>query len=148
MVGANTIINDNPALTVRLTEGQNPLRLVIDPNNRIPTNAKIFSENGETVVFTKNPKQNQEGVAYAKLEDEKAILKSVLKTCYDLQIQSILVEGGAHTLQTFIDAKLWDEARVLTGINSFGTGLKAPSLNLTPTETHHLGKDILNVFYR
>lgn len=148
LVGANTIINDNPELTVRLVEGQNPVRLIIDPNNRISVDANIFSTSGKTVVFTNSPKPNRENITYAKLEDGKPILESVLKTCYDLQIQSILVEGGAHTLQSFIDAQLWDEARVLTGASSFGQGLKAPSLNLTPAETHQYGKDALNIFRR
>ncbi|AEV31946.1 riboflavin biosynthesis protein RibD [Owenweeksia hongkongensis DSM 17368] len=148
LVGAKTIINDNPELTVRLVEGQNPMRLIIDPNNRIPKDAKIFSESGKTVVFSNELQASQENITYFELDSKKLVLESVLKACYDLQIQSILVEGGAHTLQSFIEANLWDEARVLTGASSFGQGLRAPSLTLNPTETHRFGKDSLRIFYR
>ncbi|WP_417608833.1 bifunctional diaminohydroxyphosphoribosylaminopyrimidine deaminase/5-amino-6-(5-phosphoribosylamino)uracil reductase RibD [Owenweeksia hongkongensis] len=148
LVGAKTIINDNPELTVRLVDGENPIRLVIDPNNRIPKDAKIFSESGKTIVFTNEPQANQENITYFELDSKKSVLESILKTCYNLQIQSILVEGGAHTLQSFIEANLWDEARVLTGASSFGQGLRAPSLTLNPAETHRMGKDSLRIFYK
>ena len=147
LVGANTIINDNPELTVRLVDGQSPIRLVIDPYLKCPDTSKVLSVNGKTVVFTHTPKPSSENIVYAKLEEGTPILDSLLKTCYDLQIQSILVEGGAHTLQSFIDANLWDKARVLKGVSSFGKGLKSPSLSLTPKETHHFGKDVIKVYH-
>ncbi|WP_417589721.1 bifunctional diaminohydroxyphosphoribosylaminopyrimidine deaminase/5-amino-6-(5-phosphoribosylamino)uracil reductase RibD [Owenweeksia hongkongensis] len=148
LVGAKTIINDNPELTVRLVDGENPIRLVIDPNNRIPKDAKIFSESGKTIVFTNELQASLKNITYFELDSKKLVLESVLKACYDLQIQSILVEGGAHTLQSFIEANLWDEARVLTGASSFGQGLRAPSLTLNPAETHRMGKDSLRIFYK
>src|SRR5690606_31487006 len=106
LVGANTILNDDAELTVRLVDGKNPVRLIIDPNGKIPAGAKIFSASGKTVVFTKNPKPNRENIVFIELQKNVSVLKIVLKTCYDLQVQSVLVEGGAHTLQTFIDANI------------------------------------------
>lgn len=146
LVGANTILNDNPELTVRLLEGHNPVRLIIDPHGKCSLESKTFSASGHTVVFTNSPLPNQEHITFIELRQEDSILEKILSTCYNMQIQSMLVEGGTHTLQSFIDANLWDEARVLTGISSFGSGLRAPELKDKPKETHKFGKDILNVF--
>lgn len=148
LVGANTIINDNPELTVRLVDGQSPVRLIIDPHLKCPDTSKVFSASGKTVVFSYTPKASKENIVYTKLEEGTSILDSVLQTCYDLQIQSVLVEGGAHTLQSFIAANLWNQARVLTGISSFGKGIKAPKISLEPEETHHFGKDVVKVYHR
>ncbi len=148
LVGANTVVNDNPELTTRLIEGKNPIRLIVDPNHKTHADARIFCVSGKTILFTNTPKTNKDNIIYAKLENGVTILDSVIKTCNHLKIQSILVEGGAQTIQTFINADLWDEARVLYGASSFGQGLLAPKMKLTPIETHHYGKDKLNIYRR
>ena len=66
--------------------------------------------------------------------------------CMRKNIQSILVEGGPTTLNTFIDADLWDEARVLTGINHISSGKKAPSLNCSPKKSFYFGKDLVTIY--
>ena len=148
LVGSNTVINDNPELTVRMIEGSDPVRLIIDPLNEIPTNSKILDGSVKTLVFTKKPLPDTSNLSYIDLNTEQDVLETVLKTCFDYEVQSLLVEGGAHTLRQFIDANLWDEARVLTGSPSFGQGLKAPLITKIPSESHSLGEDSLNIYHR
>lgn len=148
LVGANTVLNDNPELTVRMVDGKNPVRLVIDPNNRIPATAKVLDQTVPTVIFSNQPLENKTNLTYVKLDSGNEVIEQVLSTCYDLEIQSVLVEGGAHTLQQFIDANLWDEARVLVGTPHFGDGLKAPIISRTPSETHKFGNDMLNTYFQ
>ena len=62
------------------------------------------------------------------------------------QIQSVLIEGGTKTLQTFIDANLWDEANVFIGENSFKNGIKAPSFSAKLASQLHIKNDILNKY--
>ena len=146
LVGSNTVINDDPELTVRLVEGKNPVRLVIDPLSETPANAKAYNDAALNIAFITNHTSHlPESTLVVNFAED--VLNTIMETCYEHQLQSILIEGGAHTLQQFITAGLWDEARVLTGAPHFGEGLKAPALKSSPSETHTLGNDRLNIYY-
>ena len=66
-----------------------------------------------------------------------------MKALYQHQIQSVIIEGGRQTLQTFIDGNLWDEARIFVGNTQFATGTKAPILDKKPFEKYSIGNDEL-----
>lgn len=128
MVGYNTAINDNPSLTARFWQGNNPLRVVIDRNNSLPKSLKIFDNASPTLVIS---------------DTDPA---KILHTLYNRQIQSVIVEGGAHLHQAFINVNLWDEARIFTSPVRFNEGLKAAELKGKLTETQHLGDNILEIY--
>ncbi len=110
LVGANTVLEDNPSLTTRDWEGKSPQRIIIDSRNTIPKDAAVFNTEATThIINTTDP-------------------VNILQQLYDLNIQSVIIEGGTKTLQSFINVNLWDEARVFHGINRFGAGIKAPLL--------------------
>ena len=113
LVGTNTALKDDPLLTTRLWKGKNPIRIVIDKNLKLPHELKIFSKTTNTIIFNSLKNTIEENVEYIKLEN-KNFLEEILRTLYKLNIQSVLVEGGAKTLQSFIDKGLWDEARIIT----------------------------------
>ena len=128
VVGANTALHDDPALTTRLWKGNNAVRIVVDPSLRLPLHLKIFDKTVTTIVFNCLLNKQEEQLMYVKV-DKNSFLPSMLGQLYSLSIQSIIVEGGATLLQSFIDADLWDEARVI--INSqliIGNGISAPAL--------------------
>lgn len=146
LVGSNTVINDDPELTVRLVSGKSPTRLVVDPLGETPANAKVYNDTASTIAFMHKPNpQLPQRVRTITLSDD--VIPSVISTCYEHQVQSLLIEGGAHTLHQFINAGMWDEARVLTGSPHFGEGLKAPTLNVLPAKKHTLGSDQLTLYY-
>ncbi len=134
LVGTNTIIADNPLLTNRLWIGKNPVRLVIDNELKLPATAGIFNNDASTIVFNLKKETidvetilqaNQ--VYYYKIEKSKSVTAQIAEACYALNIQSILVEGGAKLLQLFIDEKLFDEARIITNKKMrIGKGLESP----------------------
>ncbi|WP_452226517.1 bifunctional diaminohydroxyphosphoribosylaminopyrimidine deaminase/5-amino-6-(5-phosphoribosylamino)uracil reductase RibD [Lacinutrix cladophorae] len=128
LVGTNTVILDNPSLTVRDYTGQNPIRVVLDRNNLLSKEYAVFNNDAETIIF----------------KDYTA--KDICKHLYKENINSIIIEGGSKTLQLFIDENLWDEARVFTGNILFKEGVKAPKLygKLIATET--IIKDTLKTF--
>ena len=128
LVGTNTALKDNPSLTTRLWKGKNPIRIVIDKNLKLPHELKIFSKTTNTIIFNSLKNTIEENVEYIKLEN-KNFLEEILRTLYKLNIQSVLVEGGAKTLQSFIDAGLWDEARVITNEEMIiESGIDAPEI--------------------
>jgi diaminohydroxyphosphoribosylaminopyrimidine deaminase/5-amino-6-(5-phosphoribosylamino)uracil reductase len=127
LVGKNTVLNDDPSLTVRAVEGKNPTRIVLDSNNEIPETAQIFNSDAETIVFNQHFESYNNGTKHVKVQ--KLDPSTILKTLFDMDIQSVLVEGGKRVLQSFIDNELWDEARIITGKNLFKSGTRAPEIN-------------------
>ncbi len=144
LVGWRTIQNDNPSLTTRAFTGQNPLRIVIDPQLKASKNAAVFTDGNETIVLNLLKEEEIGFVRYIKLKDISP--QSILETMFQLNIPSVLIEGGANTLSRFIESGLWDEALVITGQSSFKSGLKAPAISKTPVKTVLFGKDRLDYF--
>ena len=110
LVGTNTALQDNPTLTTRLWPGPNPLRLTIDRNGILPSTLHLKDNSTPTVIYSHES------------------IEEILADLYARGIQSLLVEGGAKLLQSFIDKGLWDEARIETAPLCLGQGTKAPTL--------------------
>jgi diaminohydroxyphosphoribosylaminopyrimidine deaminase/5-amino-6-(5-phosphoribosylamino)uracil reductase len=144
LVGWRTIQNDNPSLTTRAFKGPNPLRIVIDPGLKAPNDSVVFTDGLKTIVFNLLEEKEIREVQYIKLTDISPA--SVLQALHRMNIHSVLIEGGASTLNHFIESGLWDEALVISGKNQFKTGLHAPVISKTPIKTIPLGKDLLNYF--
>lgn len=135
LIGTNTAKLDDPELTNRLWNGNSPVRLIIDLDLKFSSDLKIFKNNATTIVFNlqKNSPEIHEPlnkqVYYYQVSAREKIIEEVLRACYELKIQSVLVEGGRKTLQSFIGKNLWDEARIITNTKMFvGEGLPAPQL--------------------
>lgn len=144
MVGTNTVLNDDPQLTVRLAEGKNPLRIILDRQLRLPENANVFDNSAPTLVFTDNDKTSERNINYIRLSSEKELTKNILDEAYKLNVCSILVEGGTQLLNTFIGSKLWDEARIFVNPDkNFVQGIKAPELDKHSATPQKSGHDLL-----
>lgn len=149
LVGTNTAHLDDPELTTRLWPGKDPIRLVLDRNLRLTTSLKLFSTGPSTIVFNNHQHSISEkrspdnlkssGLFYYQISGEKSAVQEIIKACFELNIQSILVEGGAQLLQSFINENSWDEARVICNEELIiGQGLAAPILKeyeVTKTES-------------
>jgi len=130
LVGTNTAILDDPALTARLWPGNDPLRLVIDLELKLPGHLKLFDDSVKTIVFTYNKKDATEKLIYHQLNKTEDVLAQIMSALYAMQVQSVIIEGGSKLLQSFIDAGLWDESRVITNFTlMIEEGLDAPVLN-------------------
>lgn len=128
LVGTNTALKDDPSLATRLWKGKNPLRVVIDKRFKLPSSLKIFDEEAGTVIFNSVKNDVRKSNRFIKLDDDDIVV-SMLQSLYQLNIQSIIIEGGAKTLQSFIDARLWDEARIITSTKlNIQNGVDAPEL--------------------
>ena len=129
LVGTNTALRDDPSLTTRLWPGTNPVRMVIDKELKLPVDLKLFNGSAKTIIFNYLKQEESEKLSYHQLNKEEEILQQILAKLYTLQIQSVMVEGGSKLLQAFIDADLWDEARIITNTEMIaGKGLNAPVL--------------------
>ena len=147
MVGATTAINDDPQLTARLWAGKQPLRIAISRNANIPSTHHLFDNSAETWIINEDKDDIINTVRYIQLSFGDQLLNEVMALLHQQKLTSLIVEGGAALLNSFINAGLWDEARVFTGNKEIGSGLTAPQLtNSTNTLTTHLNDDRLEVF--
>lgn len=134
LVGTNTAVADDPRLNTRLWKGANPIRVVLDRNLRIPQDSEVFQGSIKTIVICDqrqlpNSAYPGEHVVTEAIDFERSIAFQVCNILFKYEIQSLIVEGGSQTLQTFIDANLWDEAMVFTGGSTFKKGIKGPHLS-------------------
>ncbi|TCK64721.1 diaminohydroxyphosphoribosylaminopyrimidine deaminase [Winogradskyella wandonensis] len=128
LVGTNTVLQDNPSLTVRDWTGEHPIRVVLDKDLKLNSNFSVFDHKAETL----------------KMID--ADINSICKKLFEKNINSLIVEGGAKTLQSFINDDLWDEARVFIGNTEFMEGIKAPILKGKLSKEEMIKDDVLKVY--
>lgn len=146
LVGSRTVLNDDPALTVRHVFGRQPLRVVLDRTGSTPVESRVFDGAAPSLLFTEPHRAGLpvDQVILAGDEPLDAVLAEL-----DLRgIRSVLVEGGAELLAHFIRRGLWDEARVITGAVRFGSGTRAPELRGTLVHAGSVGNDELVLYTR
>ena len=130
MVGKNTVLCDNPFLTTRLVNKKNPVRIFIDKNLEVPLSFNIYNKEAKTLVFNNIKNDEKENIKWIKINFSDEVLKQISEKLFNLNIQSVLVEGGTFLLNSFIAENLWDEAFIFVNENlKFDTGIKAPSIN-------------------
>jgi diaminohydroxyphosphoribosylaminopyrimidine deaminase / 5-amino-6-(5-phosphoribosylamino)uracil reductase len=130
MAGTNTVMFDDPQLTNRLWTGNSPIRIVIDMDFRLPSSLKVFDGSVKTIVFNAlKHDEEHENILYYQVTRDVSLVHQVLNGLYHLNVLSVMIEGGAQLLQSFIDEGAWDEARVLTnGTLVIESGVAAPEL--------------------
>jgi diaminohydroxyphosphoribosylaminopyrimidine deaminase/5-amino-6-(5-phosphoribosylamino)uracil reductase len=135
LIGTNTVAKDNPRLDVRDWSGRNPLRIVFDRKLRLSPDFHIFDGSIPTLVFIgNNSSASARKPNYASIPNmemltvdfAKGAENQVLNELYERNIMSIIIEGGAMLINSFVKKNLWDEARVFVGNKFFGDGVKAP----------------------
>lgn len=146
LVGKNTALHDNPSLIVRDWVGKNPVRMVLDSQLSLSADLNLFDQSVATLCYNSIKSESLENLDFVNLGFDFSV-RDVVTDLQKRKIQSLIVEGGSKVLQEFIQAGLWDEARVFTSETTFGRGIPAPILKQNPQETLSIGKDILQVYY-
>ncbi len=146
LVGRQTALIDDPKLTARLWQGKNPVRLVTDATLQLPGDLKLFDQATETIIFNTLKDEQVGKTRYYKLDSTDA--GEIVKACYHLNLQSVLVEGGAALLQSFIDENLFDEIRIITNTTlTLPGGLAAPKLkNVALKKQEWLATDLIQYY--
>lgn len=149
LVGTNTALLDDPSLTTRLWPGKDPLRLVIDRNLKLPAALRLFDKKVRTIVFNVHKDAEEGLLRFIRLKKDEALIPQLLKTLYNLQVQSLMIEGGSELLRSFIVSGSWDEARVISNTGLvIGNGLDAPLLeNEVLIKTERMDTDTIS-YYR
>ena len=114
MAGTNTVMMDDPQLTNRFWHGHDPARIVIDMDLRLPSSLKVFDGKVKTIVFNALKHEESDNLVYYQVTCDVNLIHQVLNGLYQMKILSVMIEGGARLIQSFIDEGAWDEARVIT----------------------------------
>lgn len=150
LVGTNTALLDDPALTTRLWSGRHPVRAVVDMDLRLPSHLKLFNRKFPTIVFNTMMHEEQENLLMYEVTRDTGLAEQLMNAFHYLKLQSVIVEGGALLLQTFIDSGYWDEIRVITNNELFvPDGLWSPEIPpYQHTEEFTLNNDLVSIYYQ
>lgn len=146
LVGTTTVIVDNPKLNVRSWDGCNPIRFVLDRTLKISKESHVFDGSIKTIVLTESKiAVSRENLVFEQIDFSIDFAKQVCGVLQKQQIQSVIIEGGLQTLQSFIDTGLWDEARIFVGKNDFKDGVNAPNISGKLIDEVNVKNDILKI---
>ncbi|ESU29232.1 diaminohydroxyphosphoribosylaminopyrimidine deaminase [Flavobacterium limnosediminis JC2902] len=130
LVGTQTVLDDNPKLDVRDWGGKNPIRIVLDRTGKISEAYSVKDNKTKTIIITESQNfKNSENIFYENCTFDTSLAFTVADLLFRHEIQSVIIEGGRQTLQTFIDANLWDEALIFRGKATFKKGISAPNFS-------------------
>ena len=134
LVGTNTVVQDNPSLTTREVKGSNPIRIVIDLKNTLAKTYQVFNSEAKTIRLTSDI-----------IDLQKPLASEICKALYSHQINSVIIEGGQKTLQTFIDENLWDEARIFSSELHLDNGIQSPQIKGNLSTEKKISSDRLKI---
>lgn len=146
LVGTKTAFHDNPELNVRDWAGRNPVRIVLDRFLRLSEKLHVFDHKQKTICYNVLKHEEHHNLSRVRIGEENFMV-DVVKDLLKHKIQSVMVEGGTTTLQLFINAGLWDEARVFISERSFGKGIKAPTLPGNLIHQESVFNDTLRIYH-
>jgi diaminohydroxyphosphoribosylaminopyrimidine deaminase / 5-amino-6-(5-phosphoribosylamino)uracil reductase len=149
LVGTNTALHDDSLLTTRLWQGKNAVRIIIDTKLKLPSFLNIFNTDARTLIYNLAKNSTEKNLVYIKLES-KNFIEQMLQSLFEMNIQSVMIEGGAKTLQSFINAGLWDEARIITNEELLiENGLAAPEMKefILEKQERYLS-DVINYYHK
>ena len=129
LVGTQTVIKDNPKLNTRDYFGNSPIRVILDQHLKITTDYAVYDNSVKTIIINSKQTLQTENIYFEKIDFNESIPNQILEILFQHGIQSVIVEGGAQTLQTFINQNYWDEAFVCKGNSYFKQGVKAPNIS-------------------
>ena len=144
LIGRITAEKDNPSLTVREINGKNPIRIVIDRNLKLSNYLNLFNSDADTIIFNEIKSNKSTNINYVKINFNK-LINNILKFLYKQNIQSLIVEGGTKTLQSFIDNNLWDEARVFYTSSELIAGVSSPNIKGKIISSKEIDVDLFEI---
>lgn len=143
LVGRITAEKDNPDLTVRKIEGNNPIRIIIDRNLQLSKDLNLFNSESKTIIFNTIKTEEIDSNYFIKV-DFNNLINNIISELYKRKVHSVIIEGGTKTLQSFIDINMWDEARIFTTKKILKQGIKAPTIKNNLSVKHSIiGTDLL-----
>ena len=144
MIGRKTAEKDNPLLTTREVIGNNPIRIIIDKDLKLPNTLNIYNGEAKTIVFNKIRNETIQNINYIKINFDSSIT-NIMHELYKKNILSVMIEGGSKTIQNFIQLNLWDEARIFETKKKIKNGIHSPEITGEIIDIQNIMDDILSI---
>jgi diaminohydroxyphosphoribosylaminopyrimidine deaminase/5-amino-6-(5-phosphoribosylamino)uracil reductase len=148
LVGKNTVLQDDPRLNIRDFKGNSILRIAIDRDLEIPGTMNFFDQTSKTIIYNAKKNQQQGDLLFVKLDFQKELIGQIMNHLHSIEVQSLIVEGGLITLNSFIRSGFWDEARVVKGEQIFKNGIKAPISGGSLVKEELIDNNLLQIYKR
>ncbi len=145
LIGTNTAAIDNPRLSVRDWTGRNPIRVVIDRSLRLPDSLNLFDRTQPTICYNQQRSDASENLTFVKLSAHDFI-SELLSDLVSRNVGSVIVEGGARTLEAFIESGHWHEARVFRSTAILRKGIPSPRFRGLLWSEYHSSGDSLDIY--
>ena len=147
LVGTNTVLEDNPKLNVRDWTGNNPVRIVLDRTGKISNDFFVLDNKFKTIIITEQENTaSTKNCIYERVIFDGQLIEKIGSILWKNNLQSVIIEGGTTTLETFIKANLWDEVRVFKSAVELKNGIKAPVFKKSGSSVK-INSDTLTKFY-
>ncbi len=146
LVGTNTLLLDNPQLNTRLWKGKNPIRVAIDFELKSENkHLKFYDQSQRSIILNGVKNESSNGIEFIKISDTK--IETIVNALYQCKISSVVIEGGSQLLNSFIEANIYDEIRILKSKKlMLINGIKAPKIDFIASSTEDLIDDYLNIY--
>jgi diaminohydroxyphosphoribosylaminopyrimidine deaminase/5-amino-6-(5-phosphoribosylamino)uracil reductase len=146
LVGTNTAIIDNPKLNIRNWKGSKIVRVILDQTLKIPSENHIYDGTLKTIILTAKKRENKTNLFFEIIDFDKEITSQICNVLYQHKLQSVIIEGGSKTLQSFIKANLWDQAHLYKGVTMFEKGIQAPKINGRLAIIKNIKNDSISIY--
>ena len=146
LVGTNTAIIDNPKLNIRNWKGSKIVRVILDQTLKIPSENHIYDGSLKTIILTAKKRENKANLFFEIIDFDKEITSQICNVLYQHKLQSVIIEGGSKTLQSFIKANLWDQAHLYKGVTMFEKGIQAPKINGRLAIIKNIKNDSISIY--
>lgn len=146
LVGTNTLLLDNPQLNTRLWKGKSPIRVAIDFELKSENkHLKFYDQSQRSIILNGVKNESSNGIEFIKISDTK--IETIVNALYQCKISSVVIEGGSQLLNSFIEANIYDEIRILKSKKlMLNKGIKAPKIDFIASSTENLIDDYLNIY--
>jgi diaminohydroxyphosphoribosylaminopyrimidine deaminase / 5-amino-6-(5-phosphoribosylamino)uracil reductase len=146
LVGTNTAIIDNPKLNARNWKGSKIVRVIIDKDLKTPKENHIYDGSLKTIILTVKKRENKANLFFEIIDFDKEITSQICNVLYQHKLQSVIIEGGSKTLQSFIKVNLWDQAHIYKGVTMFEKGIQAPKINGRLAIIKNIKNDSISIY--
>ena len=146
LVGTNTAIIDNPKLNIRNWKGSKIVRVILDQTLKIPSENHIYDGTLKTIILTAKKRENKTNLFFEIIDFDKEITSQICNVLYQHKLQSVIIEGGSKTLQSFIKANLWDQTHLYKGVTMFEKGIQAPKINGRLAIIKNIKNDSISIY--
>jgi diaminohydroxyphosphoribosylaminopyrimidine deaminase/5-amino-6-(5-phosphoribosylamino)uracil reductase len=146
LVGTNTAIIDNPKLNIRNWKGSKIVRVILDQTLKIPSENHIYDGTLKTIILTAKKRENKANLFFEIIDFDKEITSQICNVLYQHKLQSVIIEGGSKTLQSFIKANLWDQTHLYKGVTMFEKGIQAPKINGRLAIIKNIKNDSISIY--